>query len=390
MDLKSYYQLHTNAGKTYYAAVVENTNISKKDKIVKSISGNHLEGKSDEDVEYLCLRSQQINFLPITLNQIYFNLEFLHLTKCDLLEISSRDLRGLEKLKILSISHTSLTTLPSNLLMNMKNLERVFFNNNQLQYISPELISWEHSKMLKTVSLKGNITIDAWFPGKCSTLDKLKEAIKATCKTPIEDSQQSQVLKVSEKFWDLWTTGNFADFTIQTDAEDFKVHKTILSINSPVLAAAFKKAKFNRMKITDFSSDAVEDFLKYFYCGEITRVNAMEVFALAAKYDVPELKNIAEAIVAVTVDQENAVEVIKFGNVHESEIIMKAAFIQIKKFVQDINLLDEMMKKPDELCELVTAKKALDESMSSAKEAYKQVVDKMESIQNVTSEKKSQ
>jgi Leucine-rich repeat (LRR) protein len=386
MDLKGSYQAHTYAGKAYYTVVVTDINISKKDEIVKSITGNHLEGKSNEDVRYLSLQSQQLNFLPIKVNKIYLNLEVLELHKCDLFEISSRDLRGLENLKMLKISETPLTSLPSNLLQNMKTLERICFNDNQLQYLSPKLVSWKHSKLLTYVSFKGNKSINTRFPGKCSTLKKLKDKIKATCKTPIEDFFQLKVSHFSEKFWDLWLTGNFSDFTIETDTEDFKVHKNILSIHSSVLATAFqidmKESKSNRMKIVDFSSDAVEEFLKYFYCGEITKLNAMEVFALAAKYDVPELKDMAEAFVAVNVDQENAVKVLKFGNVHESDIIMRAAFTQIKMFVEDPSLHDKMMKKPEELYELVAAKRDLDRTINISKEAYKQIYDKMK--RNVT------
>jgi BTB/POZ domain len=104
---------------------------------------------------------------------------------------------------------------------------------------------------------------------------------------------------VSTGFEDLWTSGRFSDFIVSVGAKQFNVHKCILSIQSPVLAAMFesdmKEARSGSMEIVDFSEGAVEEFLRYLYSGKkpIDK-NAMKLFALAAKYDVEALRDAVE------------------------------------------------------------------------------------------------
>lgn len=129
------------------------------------------------------------------------------------------------------------------------------------------------------------------------------------------------------------------------------------------------------MRIDDFSSDAVEEFLRFCYTGEVSEVNAMEVFALAAKYDIPELKKTMEGIIAENIDDENALDVLNLGNLHESELIMKAAFNKIKTILSDIELVDEMIKKPSELLDLVEAKRNYHKGIEAVTKKYKKTID---------------
>lgn len=359
------------SNRNWYFANSQEAIITEKSTMVKSIKGDHMYGKSDENVKELAFVSQVIHFLPLGLGDIFPNLKTLFVNHCNLKEISANDLRGLENLELLGLQHNKLATIPSNLLLNMKKLRFVNFSDNQLQFISPMMFSLRLSKRLLSVDFRKNKRIDKCFPDDCNTLKDLMDLIGTTCDLPIDNPEFAF-------FWELWTSGNFADFTIVTKKKELKVHKTVLGVQSSVFTAAFnidmEERKSSRMKIVDFSSEAVEEFLKYFYCGKIKETNAMEIFALAAKYDVPKLQSIAEVFVAENVDEENALPVLNLGNLHESDIIMKAAFIAIKSFLKDLAIPEKMMKQPKELGKLVKAQKMYDKDLMKALKQYKKIV----------------
>lgn len=299
-----------------YTAEVVQADIRKRGTTVRSIRGEHLEGKTSADVLTLSFVGTRVNYFPAGLERIFRQKNFLLIRKCGLKEIWAEDLKGLDNLVVLMLDHNELTSLPSNLFEDMKNLIAINFYHNKLQYLSPKLISNQH--FLKYADFCQNKNINKSFPEDCPSLRALMQEIKASCEAPIFD-----------RFWDLWKTKDSADFIIEAEGKEFKVHKEVLSVQSPVFAAAFnagmEECQSSRLSIIDFSSDSVEEFLKYFYCGRITKINAMEIFVLATKYGVNELKSVAESMVAENVDEENAGEVLKLGYLYSSEIIIKAA-----------------------------------------------------------------
>ena len=127
----------------------------------------------------------------------------------------------------------------------------------------------------------------------------------------------------------LCSTECLSDFIIETFTKEFKVYKFMLRTQSPVFAAMLRtdmvESKSGRMKIVDFSSDAVEDFLEFLHCGVVSRWNVIEVVQLADKYDVKKLRRIAQEIIAENVNEENAIEFLKFAALHGFEIIKDEA-----------------------------------------------------------------
>jgi BTB/POZ domain len=64
-----------------------------------------------------------------------------------------------------------------------------------------------------------------------------------------------------------------------------------------------KEMTTGKMTITDFSAETVEEFLHYFYTGELPSVtNAMEMFALSSKYDVAGLVEVCKELIMENVD----------------------------------------------------------------------------------------
>lgn len=82
--------------------------------------------------------------------------------------------------------------------------------------------------------------------------------------------------------------------------------------------------------------------------------NTIDVFALAAKLDVPELKLICmQTICDDFLDLSNAFKVFKLGHVFKSEKLKLAAFDKIKLSFPDANLSEELLREPDDLKRLI-------------------------------------
>lgn len=63
-----------------------------------------------------------------------------------------------------------------------------------------------------------------------------------------------------------------------------------------------------KMSILDFIAEAVELFIDCHYTGQINGSGDlhMDLFALAAKYDVPKLKSACERILLASINKTNA------------------------------------------------------------------------------------
>lgn len=92
----------------------------------------------------------------------------------------------------------------------------------------------------------------------------------------------------------LWQSGRLSDFSIIVGSKIFRVHRNWLSTQSSVLAKIFdENDQATEMKIEDFSEAAVENLLHFMYTSEIKKTvkeNDAEMFSIATKLDVPDLK----------------------------------------------------------------------------------------------------
>ena len=91
-----------------------------------------------------------------------------------------------------------------------------------------------------------------------------------------------------------------SDITIEVGYREYQLHKIILSASSPVFREMCSHGKPIKEKVplqeTEERAAAFEDFIKYLYTGNITLTleNVMGIIGLADKYEVDDLKVIAE------------------------------------------------------------------------------------------------
>lgn len=135
-----------------------------------------------------------IEYVPKGLIDNFPNFRSLVIRRCGLKEISRRDLIGLENLMDLQLPSNQLTLLPINLIANMKQLKTVSFRNNQLEYVSSEMLSPILTNGLQLVVFSLNKALNSSFkalpdkagPKHVLSIENLIEEIDEQCKSPVE------------------------------------------------------------------------------------------------------------------------------------------------------------------------------------------------------------
>lgn len=349
-----------------YTCKVTSASISEPNTRISSFNGVHLPGKSDLDVEGLSFDDTEVKYFPRDLFLVFPNLTAIAITNCGLKVITRRDLVGLNNLTSFNVRENELKSVPSNLFTNMKKLRRISFGMNKLESVSVELFKNLDTSKLVHANFLGNVNIDAVFqPGykEHVALEDLMKIIETKCSKPDEDERRSlgMLKEFSEDDWnDLWTSKQSSDVVVIVGSEQIRVHTHVLAKQSPVFAATFEndmqERRTSTVEIVEFSFEAVETFFHFLYTGEIPEAtHAMELFALAVKYDVPALTLICEDIILENVDQSNAFEVLTLGNLYSSDDMKNLAFAKIKKIVPAVALTFELKSKPQLLKELLKA-----------------------------------
>lgn len=320
---------------------------------IESIKGEHLPGKNNDDVELVKFFNTRVDFIPRGLQEIFKNMNQLWITNCRFKEISQKDLIGLENLQTLCLDNNELTSIPTDLFLNMLKLKCVSFSNNRIEFLSSELFIPLLDK-LELVNLLGNTKINAFYNsgvvGSIS-LQELMSIIDANCNKPIYN-QNEYLDTMIEGFEGLWRTKRLSDFKIIVEQKVFPVHKVVLASRSSVFLAMFDnemhERQTNQVIIPDFSADAFEEFLKFLYTARIPdECNAMELFAIASKYDVSQLKKICQEYVLKNLNESNALDVLNLGNLYCSEEMIQNAFNAIVKKYPDISFPDHSKNSPN-------------------------------------------
>lgn len=145
---------------------------------VTAISGNHKEGKTNEDVKFVIFEEQSMLFPLIGLGKMFPNINTLRIINSGLKFVRKDDFRNLEKLKIvdfynnileklsedvfedlylieeLNLPNNKLYELPENIFRNLKNLHTIDLSKNKLESL-PENI-FKFNLKLRSISLTSN------------------------------------------------------------------------------------------------------------------------------------------------------------------------------------------------------------------------------------------
>ena len=128
------------------------------------------------------------------------------------------------------------------------------------------------------------------------------------------------------------------NFSIICDGVEVLCHKHVLSAPSSVFAAMVEnqhlEAIEGKAKI-EISEEAGRAFVRYMFTGELEesmlKEQTVAFLELGDKYNVQQLKNLAEAELLKQLDKKNMVKFVSVGDFHNSNKIFEAA-LKMTKF----------------------------------------------------------
>lgn len=364
------------------------------------ISGDHNGNKSNDDVASLWIENKSLETFTRKLPEKFSSLTKLIIKGCGLKKILRADLIGLKNLNELNLKGNGLSFLPDDLFADMRMLEILILDKNELTSLPDDLLA--HTKKLRRISFLGNklerlssqtlkpveeslenadfrqnSQIDDYFnkaqAGKnnlkrlMDIMDSLDPPLPGTDPEPklmmIIDRQHGQYQQMTAKLAEFKARGEFTDFTIKVRGKEFKVHKNILAAQSPVFRQTFTNddgtTEQTFRKVKNFSEESFESFLDFFYTGKVgDEINALEVFELAAVFEVAILKEICSDKISATISQANSIEVFNLAHQHNSDRLKGQAFKVIQKLLPE--LPDKMVDNLDHVNKIVTARREFD------------------------------
>lgn len=371
-----------------YCYTISNYKIKSKSVEIKAIKGAHETGKTNCDVDRVQTFDCELDYLPRAFGRFFNGLTCLAISSCGLEMISRMDLDGMDNLEILRAANNNLKSLPSNLFFNKHKMKEINFSGNKLEFLRSELLRPIMHNGLKMVNLRSNVKIDAAYylepyknAGKADkvSLHKLMTIIEEQCSKPEDDDGfQDEEFRQSTaiSYEKLWTTKAFTDFTIVAEgSKEFPVHKCILGIKSSVFAAALsikmEEMQNGKMRIDDFSADAVEQFLAFIYTGWIPNdVHVMELFALASKYDIPKLKTLSQNAILKNLDDTNDLEIFLMGDLYSSPELKEKALAHITTYISGISVENRWLNDLDGVEKLVKGARAHKQKVKNYKEEF--------------------
>lgn len=344
-----------------YFCIVQSVNINSYLTNIKSFVGDHEVGKSNNEVEGISFEGTVVEYFPRRLDKHFPNLTSLRIVSCGLKVIRWKDLKGLEDLTELYLVGNQLKSLPNNLFTDMKSLKFIMLQSNKLQYLSSRLLDPIDKTQLRQLELSSNTRIDSYFNKNAAySLDTVMKIIDEKCLNVIE---HDETLKVNfpKEIKELYGSKRLSDFTIIVGGREFFVHKIVLATQSSVFSVMFEtdmqeKIK-NQMIIEDMSVKAFDKFLCYVYTGKIPDVSDVwDVFTIAVKYNVENLKTVCETIILDNVDESNALEICCLAYLYDLEDIKLLAISELSSMFPELLLSHHFIENPSYVKRVIEAK----------------------------------
>ncbi len=258
------------------------------------------------------------------------NLTRLSITSSRLSKISRGDLKGLEKLTILTLSENELEYLPGDLFESTPNLEKIYLDQNKIRSIGEEIL--KPLKKLKIFDLSRNVNIDGYYNVSGGlTFTELENDIREKCKLSQFFSQE--IFKLNSDNEKLTTqTGNLKvenqklrarvgkmrylinqskaeKIRVVIDKREALLDKKLLAVNSPVLARLFKEDTSNILTLRNISIKTFKEIYKYMINKKPPATTdadeILEILAASVKLQMFDLKDKSLKLLKESVTEEN-------------------------------------------------------------------------------------
>ena len=130
----------------------------------------------------------------------------------------------------------------------------------------------------------------------------------------------------------LYKNEVLTDTLIKCGDKEFKVHRVILAMQSPVFRAMFeadmKEKQSGVIEISDSTPEAMSDLVAYLYAGTAPNLKtlASELLDMAEKYQIPRLLTMCRIELARKIKNTNVVETLILADLHGKSALKKACF----------------------------------------------------------------
>lgn len=129
-----------------YGCEVENLVINSPNIRIASVSGQHTERNSNQEVEYVWIKSSRVTHLPRFDAPIFFPKLVKYLvTGSGVKFVEREDFSAMTKLETLDLSNNEIEEIPEDALFDLGELVDFFIDNNKIRALSGRLLSQAHN-----------------------------------------------------------------------------------------------------------------------------------------------------------------------------------------------------------------------------------------------------
>jgi len=180
-------------GTTYHCDVQNSVNITSLDAAtVDSISGTHLAGYNNDNVDTFTVNKGKMHYFPRDIIKFFTNIKGIAIRETGLKEIHQNDLKDFPKLKNLYLYNSNLEIIEENLFEFNPDLELIYLNTNKITHIDPTVFN--NLTKLKTLFLNSNICISMEASNNPTEVQNVITTAQAHC-TNSEYSNLEQKVK---------------------------------------------------------------------------------------------------------------------------------------------------------------------------------------------------
>lgn len=159
------------------------TIVSSKENVLTQVSQNHMQGKSDKDVEILQIVGKTLMFLPQKMENFFPNLKGLYIFRTSLKTIERENLTPFPNLIFIYVGATSVETIEWDLFLDNPKIEYISFSESPIKSIGPTFL--DPLSNLKEVHFSKCVCITKFIADPCK-IDEMKEALIKNCPPTIE------------------------------------------------------------------------------------------------------------------------------------------------------------------------------------------------------------
>ncbi|KAG5683948.1 hypothetical protein PVAND_013204 [Polypedilum vanderplanki] len=163
-----------------YTCLAQNLQTTLNERTVTEVVGDHIFGKTNNDVEKVFIQHQNCHCIPRNLGEFFPNLKILYIMKSNVQYLMDGDLDGLDKLKIFDVSHNPIDQIGENFFKGHSSIMIISFYDCHIKKVTPG--SLNSLTNIERMHFEGNACVDQRFDvDSSSSLEEVCENIYDKC-----------------------------------------------------------------------------------------------------------------------------------------------------------------------------------------------------------------